>query len=126
MRAVVSTISTRSRTMRSYSPSARANMDQYDEYLTDGLKAMLETYPTTFRIPVYQTRRTHAVPDWVAENTRENAVNAEIVGKGEGLDGAFGGYPFPILHGNNEQKAWQVIWNHLTRWRGVYRNPSFQ
>ena len=36
-----------------------------------------------------------------------------------GIDGAFGGYPFPILHGNNEEKAWQVIWNHLTRWRGV-------
>lgn len=94
-------------------------MDQYEEYLTDGVKAMLETYPTTFRVPVYQTRRTHAVPDWVAENTRENAVNAEIVGQGEGLDGAFGGYPFPILHGNDEQKAWQAVWNHLTRWRGV-------
>ncbi len=42
-----------------------ANMDQYEEYLTDGVKAMLETYPTTFRVPVYQTRRTYAVPDWV-------------------------------------------------------------
>ena len=96
-----------------------SNMDQYDEYLTDGLRAMLDTYPTTFRIPVYKSRRTHAVPDWVADNTRENAVEAEVVGKGEGIDGAFAGYPFPILHGNNEQKAWQVIWNHLTRWRGV-------
>ncbi|WP_348680990.1 DUF1329 domain-containing protein, partial [Marinobacter nauticus] len=96
-----------------------SNMDQYSEYLTDGVRAMLETYPTTFRIPVYQSRRTHAVPEWVAENTRKNAVNAEIVGEAEGIEGAFGGYPFPILHGNDEEKAWQVIWNHLTRWRGV-------
>jgi hypothetical protein len=43
-----------------------SNMDQYSEHLTDGLKAMFETYPTTFQIPVYQSRRTHAVPDWVA------------------------------------------------------------
>ena len=28
-----------------------ANMDQYGEYLTDGVKALLETYPTTFRVP---------------------------------------------------------------------------
>ncbi len=96
-----------------------SNAEQYSEHLTDGLKAMLDTYPTTFRIPVYQTRRSHSVPDWVAQNTRENATSAEIVGAGAGIDGAFGGYPFPILHGNDEQKAWQVIWNHLTRWRGI-------
>jgi hypothetical protein len=97
-----------------------SNMDQYSEHLTDGLKALLKTYPTTFRIPVYKTRRTHAIPDWVARNTRDNATSATIVGQAEGIDGAYGGYPFPILYGNNEQKAWQVIWNHLTRWRGVH------
>ncbi len=95
------------------------NASQYDKNLSDGVRALLETYPASFRIPVYLSRRTHAVPDWVAENTRKNAVNAEIVGEAEGLDGAYGGYPFPILHGNDEQKAWQVMWNHLTRWRGV-------
>jgi hypothetical protein len=96
-----------------------SNMDQYSDHLADGIKAMLNTYPTTFRIPVYQSRRTHAVPDWVAKNTKDNATSAEIVGHSEGLKGAYGGYPFPILSGNSEQKAWQAIWNHLTRWRGV-------
>ncbi|HTN34596.1 MAG TPA: DUF1329 domain-containing protein [Marinobacter sp.] len=96
-----------------------SNMDQYSAHLADGIKAMLKTYPTTFRIPVYQSRRTHAIPDWVAKNTKDNATSAEIVGHSEGLKGAYGGYPFPILSGNNEQKAWQTIWNHLTRWRGV-------
>ena len=95
------------------------NAEQYSEFLSDGVKALLDTYPASFNVPVYQTRRTHAVPESVARNTRENATNASIVGQGEGLDGAFGGYPFPILHGNNEEKAWQVIWNHLTRWRGI-------
>ncbi|WP_148862262.1 DUF1329 domain-containing protein [Marinobacter fonticola] len=95
------------------------NVEQYKEHLTDGLMAMIETYPTTFNVPVYRTRRTHAVPGWVAENTRDNATSATIVGEGAGIDGAYGGYPFPILHGDSEQKAYQVIWNHLTRWRGV-------
>ena len=95
------------------------NMQEHEEHLTDGLRAMLETYPTTFRIPVYQSRRTHAVPDWVAENTRRNAVTAEVVADGAGISGAYGGYPFPILHGSDEDKAYQVIWNHLTRWRGI-------
>ncbi|HEA52083.1 hypothetical protein LCGC14_0771450 [marine sediment metagenome] len=96
-----------------------SNKDQYAEHLSNGVLAMFNTYPTTFRVPVYKSRRTHAVPDWVAKNIRENAINAELVGEGEGLKGAFGGYPFPILHGDNEHKAWQVIWNHLVRWRGV-------
>lgn len=96
-----------------------SNAEQYDEHLTDGLRAMLDTYPTTFEIPVYQARRSHAVPKRIEENTKDNATSAEIVGAGAGIDGAFGGYPFPILRGNNEDKAWQVIWNHLTRWRGV-------
>lgn len=93
--------------------------EQYGEFLSDGVKALLDTYPASFNVPVYQTRRTHAVPDLVARNTRENATKASVVGQGEGLDDAYGGYPFPILHGNNEEKAWQVIWNHLTRWRGI-------
>ncbi|MEX0605293.1 MAG: DUF1329 domain-containing protein [Marinobacter sp.] len=95
------------------------NAEQYGEFLSDGVKALLDTYPASFNVPVYQTRRTHAVPEFVARNTQENATNASIVGQGEGLDGAYGGYPFPILHGSNEEKAWQVIWNHLTRWRGI-------
>jgi len=96
-----------------------ANASEFSDRLTDGEKALLNAYPDTFRIPVYKSRRTHAVPEWVAENTRKNATTAEIVGDSEGIKGAYGGYPFPILSGNNEQKAWQVIWNHLTRWRGV-------
>ncbi|WP_165856783.1 DUF1329 domain-containing protein [Marinobacter sp. JSM 1782161] len=95
------------------------NVDQYREHLSDGVIAMIETYPASFQIPVYQSRRSHAVPDWVARNTKENAISATVVGEGAGIQGAYGGYPFPILSGDSEQKAYQVIWNHLTRWRGV-------
>jgi len=76
---------------------------------------MFKTYPDTFRMPIYQTRRTAAAPDWVYENTYKNALRAELAEKGNGLLYAYGGIPFPIA--NNGLEA---IWNHITRWRGVY------
>ena len=96
------------------------NMDQYDQYLTEGTRALLETYPDTYEIQVYPSRRTMAWPEWVLENIEDNATSAELVANGDGIDGAYGGIPFPILHGSNEEQAQQAIWNHKTSWRGVF------
>ena len=96
------------------------NMDEHDEYLTEGTQALLSTYPDSYEINVYPSRRTAAVPDWVKENIRDNATSAELVEGGDGIEGAFGGIPFPILHGDNEQKGMQAIWNHFTSWRGIF------
>lgn len=96
------------------------NMAQYEEYLTEGTKALLETYPNSYEINVYPSRRTTAWPEWVLDNIAENAVNARLVDDGNGIDGAYGGIPFPILHGSNEEQAKQAIWNHLTSWRGIH------
>jgi len=87
------------------------NMDDYSEYLTQGTQALLETYPETYELKVYPSRRSAAMPDWVAENTRENATEATLVANGDGIDGAYGGIPFPILHRTNEDHAMQAIWN---------------
>jgi len=92
-----------------------ANMKQYQEFLTDGQKAMFKTYPDTFRMPIYQTRRTAAAPEWVYDNTYKNALRAELAENGNGLLYAYGGIPFPIA-----QNGLEAIWNHITRWRGVY------
>ena len=54
------------------------------------------------------------------EGTRRNATRARLDDGGNGFTGAFGGIPFPILSGSNEEMAQQVMWNHLTRWRGRY------
>ena len=96
------------------------NMEQYEEYLTKGTKALLETYPDTYEINVYPSRRTMAWPEWVLDNIEDNATDAELVGNGNGIDGAYGGIPFPILHGSNEEQAQQAMWNHLTSWRGIF------
>ncbi|MAL97001.1 DUF1329 domain-containing protein [Hydrocarboniclastica marina] len=96
------------------------NVDLYRDKLSAGTEALIETYPTTFNVQVYETRRTHTAPEHVQKNTQENARRAKLVANGNGIEDAYGGVPFPILSGSNEQMAKQAMWNHLTRWRGIY------
>src|SRR5690606_35214665 len=42
------------------------NLDKYRKNLSDGVIALMNAYPTTFTLPVYASRRTHAAPDWVS------------------------------------------------------------
>lgn len=96
------------------------NMGQYSENLTEGQKEMFRTYPDTFKMPVYQTRRTAAAPEWVYENTYKNALRAELADGGDSLLYSYAGIPFPILSDNKNQAGVQAVWNHITRWRGTY------
>jgi hypothetical protein len=88
------------------------NMEQYADKLTEGIKGLMKKYPDTYRIDVYPTHRTQAAPQWVYDNTFTNATRANL--NGMELEGAYGGIPFPIPKSGAE-----VIWNHLTRWRGT-------
>lgn len=89
------------------------NMEQYKDNLTPGQMAMMQKYPDTYKMPVYQTRRTHAIPDFVVDLTKKNAVETETVGN-TGLKGLnLQGYPFPIV-----KNGLEAIWNHIGRYRG--------
>lgn len=92
-----------------------ANKDKYKQYLTPGQVALFETYPDTFKMPIYKTRRTAAAPEWIYENTYKNAIRSELTGNGAGLRYAYGGTPFPIA-----KTGLEAIWNHIARWRGSY------
>jgi hypothetical protein len=74
------------------------NMDQFADKLTEGSKALLRKYPDSFRIDVYPTHRTAAAPQWVYDNTFQNATRASVqeTSAGPVTKGAFGGIPFPI------------------------------
>lgn len=96
-----------------------ANMEDYAELLTPGHKALLSTYPDTYKLPVYPTRRTAAFPERVYAATRANATTAELIGDGAGLSGTTVGIPFPIPANGTE-----AIWNHLVRFRGVSATRS--
>jgi hypothetical protein len=94
------------------------NMNQYADKLSEGAKALFRAYPQTFKMHIYPSRRTAAVPDWIADNTAKCATNAKV--KDWGIEGCVGGTPFPILSGSNSEQALQAIWNHILRYRGVY------
>lgn len=91
------------------------NYEQYSKFLSEGQKAMFKTYPGTFKMPIYKTRRTTSAPQWVYDNTYKNALTAKLASEGNGVINAYGGTPFPI-----PAKAEEIMWNHNTRWRGEY------
>ena len=89
------------------------NIDQYSNLLTEGHKALLTAYPETYKLPVYPTRRSASNPQFIYDWTKRNATTAELVENGNGIRGAIIGLPFPI-----PQSGLEVVWNHLTRYRG--------
>ncbi len=93
----------------------KANMEQYKDNLTPGETALMNAYPGTFKMPVYQTRRSGAAPQWVYDNTKKNATTAKLVDGGNGFKDAVGGIPFPI-----PKSGVEAIWNHIARYRGTY------
>jgi len=97
-----------------------SNYKGFKKYLTPGQMALFESYTDTFKINVYPTHRTHNMPEWILDNTKKNSLTSSLSKGGVGIVNAFGGIPFPILHGRNEEKALQAMWNHLTRWRGIF------
>ncbi len=96
-----------------------SNYAEYSDYLSDGQRKMFEKYPD-FRMDVYPTRRSAPVPEWVAENTYQNALNAKLNESGLGVDNAFGGIPFPI-----PKSGLEVIWNHNLRWAGQGKETKY-
>ena len=90
-----------------------ANMAQYKDLLSPGQIKLFETYPDTFKMNVYQTRRSASYPEHVYQATLENAPRAELIQGGNGITGAAVGIPFPI-----PQNGLEAIWNHILRYRG--------
>ncbi len=90
------------------------NADQYLDKLTPGHQALFSTYPDSFRVHVYPTRRSASMPQRIYDRTRDVAATAQLVEGGNGVTGAVEGVPFPI-----PENGLQVIWNHILRWRAV-------
>ncbi|MEP5763844.1 MAG: DUF1329 domain-containing protein [Halieaceae bacterium] len=89
-----------------------ANAEQYAELLSPGQLALLKRYPDTFKMPVYPSRRSAALPDEEYALIKEGATNTSMVEGGNGLVNFKANVPFPIP-GN----GLEIIWNHITRYR---------
>lgn len=90
-----------------------ANYEQYADNLAPGQIAMFKRYPETFKMPVYESRRSVAMPDAVYSATRDNAANTKLVADGYGLENYRLANAFPI-----PANGLEVVWNHITRFRG--------
>jgi len=90
-----------------------ANAGDYDAQLTTGQKAMLATYPDTYKLNVYESRRSCTYPDFVYKAAKRNAEVGKVVDGGNGISEAIMASPFPI-----PSSALEIVWNHTLRYRG--------
>ncbi len=88
------------------------NMEAHKAKLSQGLQALLSAHPESFRIPVYATRRTAALPATVLATAQKEAPGIKI--SGDALLGRTSSViPFPT-----PQSGEEVMWNHRLRYRG--------
>tara|TARA_Y100000296_G_scaffold87491_1_gene135708 strand:+ start:10446 stop:11810 length:1365 start_codon:yes stop_codon:yes gene_type:complete len=89
------------------------NVADYADKLSASTVELLKRYPS-FRLDVYPTHRSMALPQQVLDNTAANALAATTSEGGLALENALPGIPFPIPNDGNE-----AMWNHLMRYQGV-------
>ena len=87
------------------------NASQYKELLSAGHQALLATFPQSYRMPVYPSRRSAAFPEYIYNATRKNATTVELRNEGHGFCCTAQGFPFPI-----PQSGLEVMWNHVMRY----------
>ena len=90
-----------------------SNAGDYDAVLTDGQKALLATYPDTYKLNVFQSRRACTYPDFVYKAAKRNAAVGKNTDGGNGISEAIMSSPFPI-----PSTALEIVWNHNLRYRG--------
>jgi len=88
------------------------NVAQYKDKLSAGQVALFKKHPT-FKMPIYKSHRTAAMPQRIYDSVKNNATNTELVSGGNGLTNFDTSIPFAIPANGIE-----VVWNHLTRYRG--------
>ncbi len=88
-----------------------ASADKYKDKLPEGALAMLKKYPT-YKMNVYETHRTAAVPAAIADVVKKEATQIDL--NGFGISGRKETTtPFPI-----PKNGLEAIWNHNLRYLG--------
>lgn len=91
-----------------------ANMAEHEQYLTEGTKALLKRFPDTYKVPVYPTHRTAALPPHVYEQIKSDAQSVQLVDNGDGIISVgTGRVPFPI-----PKTGVELLWNLGNRYFG--------
>jgi hypothetical protein len=95
----------------------RSNAASHAKQLPEGALALIDRFPG-YRIRVFPTHRTAAMPQQVYDAVARNALTARAAPSGiaYGVAGAAGGIPFPIPANGAE-----IVWNHLLAFWGAAR-----
>ncbi|WP_298371519.1 DUF1329 domain-containing protein [Azospirillum sp.] len=90
-----------------------ANADQYKDKLAPGQIALLKRYPG-YKMKVYPSRRTAALPQAEYDLIRNEAAAAQLAEGGNGvLNITATTVPFPV-----PKSGVEAIWNHIMHYRG--------
>ncbi len=89
------------------------NLNEHREKLTQGQLALFQKYPDSYRMDIYPSHRSVALPKRVYDAAKENATTASLVANGNGVENWKEAIPFPI-----PKNGLEAIWNHITRYRG--------
>jgi len=95
------------------------NVDQYKSLLSATTVELAKRFPT-YRVDVYPTHRTVALPQAVLDNSVKNASGAKSLEGGLAIDNVLPGVPFPIPQSGSE-----AMWNFLLRYQGVNINSKY-
>ncbi|MFJ2484840.1 DUF1329 domain-containing protein [Pseudomonas sp. NPDC087639] len=96
-----------------------ANFSQHKDLLSPGQQAMFKRFPE-YRMNVYPSHRSARLPQKYIDESRTNVTKVELAQAGNGLKNYNFGIPFP-----EPTEALEVMWNHLTRFRGGSVNREF-
>ena len=89
------------------------NVGEYSNRLSAGQKALLARKEGNYRMDIYPSRRSCALPQFVYDETKKNVARARLIDGGNGVAGARIGVPFPI-----PKNALEIFWNHNFYWHG--------
>ena len=98
------------------------NAAQYADKLSPGQLAFLKKN-ADYKINVYPTRRSAALPQAVYDDIKKNAASAELTPDGNGVvKSGTSSIPFPFPKAGED-----LLWDHSFRWRGgaVERDSSW-
>ncbi|TDF86260.1 DUF1329 domain-containing protein [Pseudomonas sp. H9] len=89
-----------------------SNLAQYKNVLSPGQQAMFVRFPA-YRMRVFPSHRSVRMPQQYVDESRANLAKVSLADSGYGLTGYQYGVAFP-----QPTQALEVLWNHLTRYRG--------
>jgi hypothetical protein len=114
----------------------QSNVDKFKDNLSPGQIAMIKKY-ATYKLPVYQTRRTASFPKCYLDETVANKGKAKLAAGGNGTTGTNGGLPFPApkdgqeaiqnVFGRYQGDTYEMHWSQAAVTReGTYAVVNFE